>query len=125
MSSFCQSINNRLEETHRDSVSPDEKFNALLKESFESTIRTVLGETAGAALLFYVDFSSVPDPMLRLASLRTVMGLGSPVIEKLMLSDLYGKLNLTYDGQENPDLETEVERARTVFEEKEEGGRAR
>ena len=104
---------------------PDQKFNALLRESFETTIRTVLGDTAGAALLYYVNFSVVDNPMERLGAMRAVLGAGSHTIEKLMLTELFDRLDAPYDEGRDPDFEAAVERAKMVVGSSEKGGNRR
>ena len=97
---------------HDPKVPTEAEFNAILKESFTATVRAVLGGSPGDALLFYLDFSSSGDPAELVEKMRDVIGSGSPVIERLILKDLYDRLMLPYAERANPEFIAEVESAR-------------
>ncbi len=105
-------------------------FREIVTESFEGAVRNLLGEKPLAALLVKLqsDFQLSAEEICEKADelsqgLRVIFGQGGPVVERVFLQTLFGKLGIEFDPQSKRklNLKRELDSARKVWERKDSG----
>ncbi len=102
-------------------------FREIATESFKGAVRNLLGEKPLAALLVKLqsDFQLSAEEICEKAdelsqSLRVIFGQGGPVVERVFLQTLFGKLGMEFEPQSKRklNLKRELDSARKVWERK-------
>jgi hypothetical protein len=92
------------------------RFDDLMNETVETTVRQILGEGAGQALMFHLGAKpSTSDGLDFSRSLRRIVGKGAPVVETLILRSLYERIGMRYSEDLENSFEQQVRRARENF----------
>jgi hypothetical protein len=93
------------------------RFDDLMNETVETTVRQILGEGAGQALLFHLGAKpSTSDGLEFSERLKRIVGKGAPVVEILILRSLYERIGMNYAEAPEKSFEQEVRRAREILE---------
>jgi hypothetical protein len=83
-----------------------EQVGSVLKETIDGSMRDLLGEEARKAVVFHLQ---VPDyerhPKEFHVHLGGIFKLGAPVIEKMIVRDVYKQFNLSFDEDRSFDYE--------------------
>jgi hypothetical protein len=84
----------------------------MLSDIVSRTLRGVLGEFAGGAVVHYLEISgSLADPKTFANRLERTLGKGAVNIEKIIVNDLYDKVGLASVEGERFDFEKSVDNA--------------
>jgi hypothetical protein len=88
---------------------------SFLRETIDTSLSDLLGEQAKSATLFHLN---LPDYEKRPKEFHVQLGgifkLGTPVIEKMIVRDVYKRLNLRFDEQAAFDYEKSMKLAYKV-----------
>jgi len=84
----------------------------MLQLSIGEGIRAALGQAILGVLNGQGLFNEATDPKEFHRKLRSVFGNGATVLEKVIVKDLFRKLNVPYNSQERFDYGEALERAR-------------
>ncbi len=90
----------------------EKTFSSLLRDSIGDGIRGTLGQAILGVLVDQGLFDRASDPKEFQLKLQSVFGNGATVIEKVIIKDLFRRLNIPYASQELFDYGEALERAR-------------
>jgi hypothetical protein len=91
-------------------------FDDLMNETVETTVKLILGEGAGKALMFHLGARpSTSDGLEFSQNLRRIAGNGAPVVETLILRSLYERMGIRYNENPHGSFEQQVRRAREIL----------
>ncbi|MGQ9545323.1 MAG: hypothetical protein ACUVQX_06005 [Candidatus Bathycorpusculaceae bacterium] len=92
------------------------KFSEVFHETIVDVLEDILGERGMKAILFHVELGDyLEDPAKLHRDLCTMFGVGAKHIEKVMVKELFRRLNLPFEEKENFDFGKTVEQARELF----------
>ncbi len=100
-------------------------FRDIVTESFKGAVRNLLGAKPLVALLLKLqsDFQLSAEDICEKADelsqgLRVIFGQGGPVVERVFLQTLFGKLGMDFEPQSNRklNLKRELDSARKAWE---------
>jgi hypothetical protein len=110
---------------HKKQEIPPE-VGSFLKETIDGTLRDLLGEESRKATLFHLQVPNYEEhPREFHVHLGGMFKLGAPVIEKMIIRDVYKVLNLRFDDEANFDYEKSMNYAFRVASERSESGEDR
>jgi len=87
-------------------------FSAVLNESIGEGIKAALGQAILAILKGQGVFDNASSPKEFHLKLQTVFGSGATVIEKIIIKDLFRRLNLHYVSQDSFNYGEDLEKAK-------------
>ena len=90
----------------------EKTFSSLLRDSIGDGIRGTLGQAILGVLVDQGLFDRASDPKEFQLKLQSVFGNGATVIEKVIIKDLFRRLNILYASQGSFDYGEALERAR-------------
>ena len=93
-------------------------FDDLFTQSVSITLKEVLGENAGNALMYHIGIgmnNPIRDPRTLSTNLQRVVGGGSLVLEKLVVKSLYREVGIQFDESEASSFEESIGKARSQF----------
>jgi hypothetical protein len=92
------------------------KFSEVFHESIVDVLENIMGERGLKAILFHIDLGNyLEDPSRLHRDLCTIFGVGAEHLEKLMVKELFRRLNLRFEENGNFDFGKCVEQARELF----------
>ena len=94
------------------SNSREKVFSSMLQHSVNEGVKAALGQAILGILTDQGLFDKVTDPKEFHRKLQTVFGSGATVIEKIIIKDLFRRLNLSYTSQDYFNYGDDLERAR-------------
>ena len=98
-------------------ISRNELFATELVRSVDEVLASILGQSGRQALLSYVGgLSAVNNPEDFDHRLVVILGTGAEVLEKEIVKDLFLKLRIPFDPEENLDFVKSVKEAERRFE---------
>jgi len=83
------------------------ELRSIVKETIDGSLRDLLGEDGKTAALFHLqvpDYESNPKEFH--VHLGGVFNRGAPVIERMIVRDVYKRLNMRFDEEANFDYES-------------------
>jgi hypothetical protein len=93
-------------------LAQEKTFSSLLRDSIGDGIRGALGQAILGVLTDQGSFEKASNPKEFHAKLQSVFGNGAIVIERVIIKDLFRKLNIPYTSQGPFDYREALERAR-------------
>jgi hypothetical protein len=96
-------------------LAQESTFSSMLQLSIGEGIRAALGQAILGVLNGQGFFNEATDPKEFHRKLQSVFGTGATVLEKIIVKDLFRKLNVPYDSQERFDYGNALERAREAY----------
>jgi hypothetical protein len=93
-------------------LAQEKTFSSLLRDSIGDGIRGALGQAILGVLSDQGLFDKASNPKEFHAKLQSVFGNGAIVIERVIIKDLFRKLNISYTSQGPFDYREALERAR-------------
>ncbi len=92
----------------------DRIFASMLNESIGEGIKAALGQAILGILTNQGIFEKASDPKEFHRKLQTVFGNGASVIEKIIIKDLFRKLNISYISQDYFNYGDDLEKAKAA-----------
>src|SRR3989441_12770611 len=93
-------------------LAQEKTFSSMLQLSIGEGIRAALGEAILGGLNGQGLFNEATDPKEFHRKLQSVFGTGATVLKKVIVKDLFRKLNVPYNSQERFDYGEALERAK-------------
>jgi hypothetical protein len=93
-------------------LAQEKTFSSMLQLSIGEGVRAALGQAILAVLNGQGLFNEATDPKEFHRKLQSVFGNGAGVLEKVIVKDLFRKLNIPYNSQEHFDYGEALERAK-------------
>src|SRR3989442_14268423 len=93
-------------------LAQEKTFSSMLQLSIGEGIRAALGQAILGVLNGQGLFNEATDPKEFHKKLQSVFGNGATVLEKVIVKDLFRKLNVPYNSQERFDYGEALERAK-------------
>jgi hypothetical protein len=93
-------------------LAQEKTFSSMLQLSIGEGVRAALGQAILGVLNGQGLFNEATDPKEFHRKLQSVFGNGAGVLEKVIVKDLFRKLNIPYNSQERFDYGEALERAR-------------
>ncbi len=93
-------------------LAQEKTFSSMLQLSIGEGVRAALGEAILGVLNGQGLFNEATTPKEFHRKLQTVFGNGATVLEKVIIKDLFRKLNIQYNSQEHFDYGEALERAK-------------
>src|SRR2546428_4383908 len=93
-------------------LAQEKTFSSMLQLSIGEGIRAALGEAILGVLNGQGLFNEATDPKEFHRKLQSVFGNGATILEKVIIKDLFRKLNIQYNSQEHFDYGEALERAK-------------
>ena len=93
-------------------MAQEKTFSSMLQLSIGEGIRAALGQAIHGVLNGQGLFNEATDPTEFHRKLQSVFGNGATVLEKVIVKDLFRKLNVPYSSQERFDYGEALERAK-------------
>src|SRR2546425_338446 len=93
-------------------LAQEKTFSSMLQLSIGEGVRAALGQAILGVLDGQGLFSEATVPKEFHRKLQTVFGNGATVLEKVIVKDLFRKLNIPYNSQEHFDYGESLERAK-------------
>ncbi len=93
-------------------LAQEKTFSSMLQLSIGEGVKAALGQAILGVLNGQGLFNEATDPKEFHRKLQTVFGNGATVLEKVIVKDLFRKLNIPYNSQEHFDYGEALERAK-------------
>ncbi|HWY28491.1 MAG TPA: hypothetical protein VNW25_04440 [Candidatus Sulfotelmatobacter sp.] len=93
-------------------LAQEKTFSSMLQLSIGEGVRAALGQAILGVLNGQGLFNEATDPKEFHRKLQSVFGNGAGVLEKVIVKDLFRKLNIPYNSQDRFDYGEALERAR-------------
>jgi hypothetical protein len=92
------------------------KFSEVFHECIVDILWNILGERGMKAVLFRIELGDyLEDPTRLHRDLCTIFGIGAEHLEKLIVKELFRRLNLPFEEGKSFDFGKSVEQARELF----------
>ena len=92
------------------------KFSEVLHECILDVLENVIGETGMRVISLHVELGDyLEDPTELHRNLRSMFGVGAENLEKVVVKELFRRLDLCYEQRENFDFAKSVEQAKELF----------
>jgi hypothetical protein len=92
------------------------KFSEVFHESIVDVLENILGERGMKSVLFRIDLGDyLEDPTRLHRDLCIIFGMGAEHLEKLIVKELFCRLNLPFEEGESFDFGKCVEQAKELF----------
>jgi hypothetical protein len=92
------------------------KFSEVFHECIVDILEDILGERGMKAVLFRIELGDyLEDPARLHRDLCTIFGIGAEHLEKLIVKELFRRLNLPFEEGKSFDFGKSVEQARELF----------
>jgi len=92
------------------------EFSNTLHESILDVLKNVLGEPSVKAILFHLEPVQLENPKEFHIKLSSIFGEGAEILEKIIIKELFQRLNLPYEERSGFDFENNVEQAKEASE---------
>jgi hypothetical protein len=88
----------------------------VLHECIVDGLENVLGESCTRAIVFHIELGDyIDDPSEFHRNLYALLGLGALVLEKVIVEELFRRLDIPYEQRGNFDFSEYVNEARELF----------
>ena len=92
------------------------KFSEVFHECILDVLENVIGEVGMRVISLHVELGDyLEDPMELHRNLRSIFGVGAENLEKVVVEELFRRLDLCFEERENFDFRKSVEQAKKLF----------